>query len=85
MVGVSGDKAEAQLRFVEKYQLTFPIIPDRQKVVIKHYGAGAVLGLAAKRSTFLIDPDGKIAHVWPNVRIQGHAAEVVETIRGLSS
>jgi thioredoxin-dependent peroxiredoxin len=44
----------------------------------------AVLGIVAKRSTFLVDPDGKIAAVWPEVKIEGHADDVTATIRRLS-
>lgn len=85
VVGVSGDKPEAQLRFIEKYGLTYPMVPDRDKEIITAYGARAVLGLAAKRSTFLIDPEGRVAHVWPGVKIAGHADDVVATIERLSS
>lgn len=84
MVGVSGDKPEAQQKFIEKYGLTYPMIPDTSKEIISSFGARAVLGLVAKRQTVLVDPDGRIAHIWPNVQIEGHAAEVVETIRELS-
>lgn len=78
---MSGDKPESQLRFIEKYGLTYPMIPDRDKRVITAYGARAVLGLVAKRSTFLIAPDGTVARIWPDVKISGHAEDVVDTIR----
>lgn len=73
------------MRFVEKYGLTFPMIPNPEKDVIAAYGAGNVLGVAAQRSTFLIDPDGRIAFVWPKVKVEGHAEDVVGTIRRLSA
>lgn len=84
MVGVSGDKPEAQQKFIEKYGLTYPMIPDTSKEIISSFGARAVLGLVAKRQTVLVGPNGRIAHIWPNVQIGGHAAEVVEAIRELS-
>jgi thioredoxin-dependent peroxiredoxin len=84
-VGVSADKPESQTKFIEKYGLTYPMVPDTGKQVIAAYGVQAVLGLAAKRSTFLIDPEGRVAHVWPAVKIGGHAQDVVETIRELSA
>ncbi len=40
--------------------------------------------MAAVRSTFLIDPDGRIAKVWPKVKLEGHAEDVVAAIRSLS-
>ncbi len=84
VVGVSADKPEVQRRFIEKFGLTFPMISDTDKTVMDAFGAREVLGLSAKRKTFLIDPDGKIAHVWPKVKVEGHADDVVATIRSLS-
>ena len=84
MVGVSADPPERQRSFIDKFQLTFPMIPDTTKTVIDDYGVRAVLGIAAKRSTFLIDPDGKVAAVWPSVAIEGHADEVTATVRRLA-
>lgn len=83
-MGVSGDKPESQVKFIQKYGLTYPMVPDRKKHIITEYGARAVLGLAAKRSTFLIDPQGRIAQVWADVRLGGHAEDVVSTIRRLA-
>jgi len=84
VVGVSADPPERQRSFIDKFQLTFPMIPDTTKTVIDDYGVRAVLGIAAKRSTFLIDPDGKVAAVWPSVAIEGHADEVTATVRRLA-
>jgi peroxiredoxin Q/BCP len=85
VVGVSADRPEVQQRFIDKFSLTFPMISDTSKTVIDAYGARAVLGVAATRSTFLVDPDGRIAHVWPKVKLEGHAADVVATIRALAA
>lgn len=84
MVGVSGDKPEAQQKFIEKYGLTYPMVPDPSKEIVSAWGARAVLGLVAKRRTYLVGPDGRIAHIWPDVQVEGHAAEVVATIQALS-
>ncbi len=83
MVGVSADKPEIQQRFIDKFSLTFPMISDTDKSIIEAYGVRKVLGVTAVRSTFLIGPDGTIAHVWPKVRIEGHAQDVLETIERL--
>ena len=85
MVGVSADKPEVQRRFVEKFGLTFPMVPNPEKDIIAAYGTVKVLGVTATRTTFLIDPQGRVAHVWPKVSIEGHAEDVVRTIRELSS
>lgn len=85
VVGVSADKPEVQRRFIDKFDLTFPMIADTGKSIIDAYGARAVLGVMAARSTFLIDPEGRIARVWPKVKLEGHADEVVAAIRTLAA
>lgn len=84
MVGVSADKPETQQKFIDKFGLTFPMLPDTAKTIIDAYGSRAVLGVAAVRSTFLIGPDGAIAALWPKVKVTGHADEVLSTIERLS-
>jgi len=80
-VGVSADKPEVQQRFIDKFELTFPMISDTSKEIIDAYGAREVLGVSAKRRTFLIDPQGVIARAWHKVKVEGHADEVVSAIR----
>jgi len=80
VVGISADKPETQVKFIDAFGLTFPMIPDTTKKIIYAYGARGVLGVAAKRMTFLIDPDGLVAHVWPDVKVEGHAADVVRVL-----
>jgi peroxiredoxin Q/BCP len=85
VVGVSADKTETQQRFIDDFSLTFLMLSDTSKKIIDDYGARAVLGIVAKRSTFLIDPDGKVAAVWPAVKLEGHAEDVTSTIRRLAA
>ncbi len=82
-MGISADKQATQLKFVEKFGLTFPVIPDTAKDIIDAYGAREVLGVTAKRSTFLVGPDGTIIRIWRNVKVEGHAEEVLSAIRAL--
>jgi peroxiredoxin Q/BCP len=84
-VGVSADSVEVQRKFIERFSLTFPMISDAAKEIIGAYGAREILGIVAKRSTFLIGPDGRIAYVWPRVKVEGHADDVVATLRRLSA
>jgi peroxiredoxin Q/BCP len=84
VVGVSADSVDVQRGFIKRFSLKFPMISDTEKEVIGAYGARQILGIVAKRSTFLIGPDGRIAHVWPRVSVEGHADDVVATLRGLS-
>jgi len=80
VVGVSADKQEVQKRFIERFGLTFPMISDPDKAIIDAYGARQVLGVTARRSTFLIDPEGTVAKVWPKVKVEGHAEDVLNSI-----
>lgn len=82
-MGVSADRAEIQRRFIDKFSLTFPLVPDPEKVMIGAFGARAVLGITARRSTFIVDPDGRVAYVWPDVNVEGHADDVTRTLRRL--
>jgi peroxiredoxin Q/BCP len=61
------------------------MIPDTSKQIIDAFGAREVLGVTAKRRTFLIGPDGKIERIWVNVKVEGHAEEVLATVRALRS
>ena len=63
-------------------ELTFPLLADEDHAVSQAYGTWVEkkqygkTSMGVKRSTFLIDPDGRVAHVWPTVTPEGHAAEV---------
>jgi len=85
VVGVSADKPEIQQRFIDKFGLTFPMVSDASKQIIGAYGATKVLGVTAERKTFLLDPEGRIARIWPKVKIDGHADDVVAAIGELSA
>ena len=83
--------AASKARFKAEHRLTFPLLADADHAVAERYGVWVekhnygktYLGVA--RSTFLIDPDGRIAHVWPAVKVEGHAAEVLATLRSMAA
>jgi peroxiredoxin Q/BCP len=85
--GVSRDSAASHRRFRDKFDLTVTLLSDPERTVIDAYGAWQQKSMLGKhymgivRSTFLIDPDGRVARAWPQVRADGHAAEVLEVIR----
>lgn len=60
------------------------MIPDTTKSIIDAYGAREVLGVTAKRRTFLIAPDGTLARIWLQVNVEGHVDEVLAAIRELA-
>jgi thioredoxin-dependent peroxiredoxin len=83
VIGVSTGSSESQTKFREKCNLTFPLLPDTDKSIGKAYGVmGGLLGLVgiADRQTFLIDPNGNLAHHWKFVNPLSHATEVLQIL-----
>jgi len=82
VVGVSPDSPASHAKFIEKKNLKVILLSDEEKEVLKKYGVWGPKKFQGKsyigviRSTFLIDPEGKIAHIWPKVSVNGHAEEV---------
>ena len=86
VIGVSKDKMKPIEKFAAKYGLQFPLASD-QSGVAEAYGVWVEKSMYGKkylgmqRATFLIDKQGRIARIWPKVKIVGHAAEVMEAAR----
>ena len=86
VIGVSRDPVRALDKFAQKYELTFPLASDEDGSLTEAYGVWVEKSMYGKkymgieRSTFLIDGDGKIARVWPKVKVDGHAAEVLAAV-----
>jgi thioredoxin-dependent peroxiredoxin len=84
--GVSPDSASSHRRFREKFDLPFTLLSDEDKAVSTRYGAWREKQNYGKtywgigRSTYLIDPDLRIARAWPSVKADGHAAAVLEAL-----
>lgn len=84
---MSADPPQAQKKFQEKYNLPFTLLADTDKKVCEAFGVikeknmygKKVKGIA--RTTFVIGPDGKIKHVFNNVKADGHAGEVLEYLK----
>ena len=80
--GISPDDAASHGRFREKFHLTFPLLSDEDHATAEAYGAWVEkvsygrTSMGIQRSTFLVAPDGRIAHAWPKVKAEGHADEV---------
>jgi peroxiredoxin Q/BCP len=89
VIGVSKDKMKPIEKFAEKYNLTFPLASDPDVKVIEAYDAWKEKSMYGKkymgieRSTVLVDAKGKIAKIWPKVKIAGHAAEVMQAVKAL--
>jgi thioredoxin-dependent peroxiredoxin len=87
VIGVSADSWDSHRRFQEKHGLRFALAADPDKKVAGAYGVGRMLGVLPvfRRVSFLVDPEGRIAEVWPSVRPSTHAAEVLEAVRRRSA
>ncbi len=89
VIGVSKDKIPPIEKFAEKYGLKFPLASDESTDVAKAYGVWVEKSnygkkyMGMERSTFLIDKNGVIARVWPKVKVDGHAAQVMDAVKAL--
>jgi peroxiredoxin Q/BCP len=82
ILGVSVDSSQSHQDFCAKQSLTFKLLADTGKKVVAEYGSLRESGVAA-RNTFLIDPAGKIAKVWTDVKPSEHSEEVLATLADL--
>ncbi len=84
--GISSDSPASHRRFREKLGLPFPLLSDPEHQVAEVYGAWGekvVRGrraMGVRRTTFLVNPEGRVARVFRNVNPRGHAEEVVEAL-----
>lgn len=81
ILGVSLDSVESQEKFKTKYNFQFDLLSDSDKKISKAYDALAVGGLVSQRKTFIISPDGKIAHVFEKVDVGRHNEEVLAVLK----
>ena len=84
ILGVSVDSVDSHKQFCTKDSLTFTLLSDADKKVVKEYGSLGSFGpmIIANRNTFLIDPQGKIVKVWTKVDPNVHSEEVLAALQG---
>ena len=86
ILGVSPDPVKAHDKFIEKFKLPFTLLADEDKKIVLAYGVWgekSFMGrkyLGVYRVTFLIGPDGRIKKIWPEVKPEEHAAEVLAAL-----
>lgn len=87
VLGVSLDDVESHQAFAEKYELPFPLLADTEHDAARKYDVLTTLGPLkfAKRETFLVDPEGRIARHYEDVDPQTHAQEVLADLAELSA
>jgi peroxiredoxin Q/BCP len=89
VLGVSADSVNSHQKFAEKYKLNFPILSDENKEIIKKYKAWGKKKFMGKtyegilRITYLINKQGKIFKVYPNVSPENHALEILKDIKNI--
>lgn len=84
VIGLSPDSVKSHDKFAAKYSLTVMLASDEDKSTLEAYGVWTEKSMygrkymGVERTTFLIDRDGKIAEIWPKVKVAGHAKAVLE-------
>lgn len=86
IVGVSPDASQAQARFKDKFDLPFTLLADTEHKAAEAYGVWKEKNMYGKkyfgveRTTFVIGADGTIKKIFPKVKVEGHAEEVLEAL-----
>lgn len=89
IVGISPDPVKSHDKFKKKHGLDFALAADETQAALQAYGIWVEKSMygrtymGVERTTFLIDADGRIARVWPKVKVDGHAAEVLAAAQAL--
>jgi peroxiredoxin Q/BCP len=87
VLGTSGDTVEALKRFRDKYELNFPLAGDTTHRTLEAYGVWqekVMYGqkkMGIVRTTYIIGLDGKVTHVFPKVKVEGHIQEVLKALK----
>ena len=89
VLGVSVLDVASKAKFARKHKLNFPLLADPDHELAEKYGAWKKKSMYGKtymgvaRMTYLIGPDGKVARRWDDVKVDGHATDVLEAVRAL--
>ncbi|MER3523048.1 MAG: thioredoxin-dependent thiol peroxidase [Ignavibacteria bacterium] len=86
VIGVSPDSPISHEKFAEKYGLSFPLVSDEKRTLAKKYGVWKEKTLygrtymGVERTTFIINEEGIITHIFPKVKVEGHTEEVLQAL-----
>jgi len=89
LLGISPDPVKKHDRFVAKHGLAVPLASDEDHAALEAYGVWKEKSLygrtymGVERTTLLIDAEGRIAHIWPKVKVKGHAEAVLAAAKTL--
>jgi len=87
ILGVSPDSTKSHVNFMQKHNLTITLLSDPEHQVLEKYGVWQKKKMYGReyygvvRTTFLINPEGKITHMWSKVKVKGHVEDVKCTLR----
>ena len=87
VAGISPDSCKSHQKFISKHDLAVTLLSDEDKTVLEKYGVWQLKKMYGKdyfgvvRTTFLIGPDGKIKHIWNNVKVSGHVEDVLMKLK----
>jgi peroxiredoxin Q/BCP len=91
VLGISPDSCESHRKFADKHDLTVTLLSDPEHLVLKKFDVWKPKKLYGReflgviRTTFLIDPNGNIRHIWSKVKVRGHIEEVIEKIKEIKN
>jgi len=89
ILGGSPDSQKSHCNFTDKHKLGITLLSDPEHVALEDYGAWRLKKnygreyMGVQRSTFLIDPEGRVAHAWPKVKVKGHVEDVLAKLKEL--
>ncbi len=88
LVGVSTDSVASHKKFAGKYDLPFTLVSDEEKSLVTRYGVWKEKNMygrkymGTERTTFVIDENGIVTHVFPKVKVEGHTSEILKAVEG---
>ena len=91
VLGISRDSLKSHENFKAKQEFPFELISDTEEELCQQFDVIKMKSMYGKqlrgieRSTFIIDPNGKLQHTWRAVRVKGHVAEVLNTLKSLQN
>ncbi len=91
VIGVSKDPIKKHVKFIEKYDLNFPLVSDEEGTLCEAYGVWVEKSMYGKkymgidRATFLIDEEGVIQKIWRKVKVPGHVEDVMQSVSDLKA
>ncbi len=83
VIGVSSDSLEMHKRFLERYNLNFPLVADTDNRISKAYGVYNEERNRARRVTFIVDKEGIVRHIIERVNVETHAQDVINILKQL--